>query len=138
MPLKTKLTINLEKPTYGTVLKETQTLLTQNPEYQEAIKFIGKNKNISEYRSLIDFLFCEVFTEWKRKCFKFYDGEEHKLKDDPKITEIQITKYDNYLTFIVLPTALATYQENIKMSWSYFRTTLSVVEKVLKLDYTEK
>ena len=73
----------------------------------------------------------------QRKCFKFYDGEDHKLKDDPKITEIQITNYDNYLTFIVLPTALATYQENIKMTWSYFRTTLNVVEKVLKLDCTE-
>lgn len=137
MPLKTKLSINLQKPPYGTVLKTTQSLLIKKPQYEQAIKFIARNKKINDYRNLIDFLFCEVFTEWKKKCFKFYDGEGHMLKDDPKITKVEITHYDNYLTFIVLPTALATYEENIKMSWSHFRSTLNLVEKVVK-EYIEK
>jgi len=136
MSLKTKLTINLQYPTYGNVLKETEILLA-NPLYQKAIKFIATNKKINEYRNITDFLFCEVFTEWKEKCFKFYDGQEHMLKDDPSVTEVEITKYDNYLTFIVLPTALATYEENIKMSWSHFCSTLNLVEKIVK-EHIEK
>jgi len=131
MPYKTKLTVNLRKSPYGTVLKETEILL-KNPHYQKAIKFIAKDKKINEYRNMTDFLFCEVFTEWKNKCLKFYDGQEHMLKDDPNISEVEITRYDNYLTFIALPTALATYEENKEITWEDFRSTLNLVDKVIK------
>ena len=116
---------------YGSVFEKTEERLAKNSKYQEAIKFIGKNKNIDRYRDMIDFLFCEIFTQWRNDCFKFYDGKGPMLKDHPDITKKMISDYDYFLSCIVLPMATTIHRVKRKQPWCQFSSALNSMSKII-------
>jgi hypothetical protein len=74
--------------------------------YQKVIGcFVNKHPKLSSnYRSMVDFIFCEYFTGWKEKCFSFYRGEGKSFKKELSVCEIN--KYDNFLSEYFLEACL--------------------------------
>lgn len=60
--------------------------------HQEAIQYVAGRKNMDRYRSVIDFLFCELFIQWQYACFKFYDETGPQLNEI--LSEEEIAHYD--------------------------------------------
>lgn len=53
----------------------------KNTDTQRALEFVASRKRMNRYRSLVDFLFCELFTEWQEDCQQFYAGEGCQLRE---------------------------------------------------------
>lgn len=86
-------------------------------EYQQALEFVGRRKNMDQYYSMMDFLFCEIFPDpWKFKAFKFYNGKGTILINDPDITDELILFYDKTLC-IVLELALKMLNKKRETGW---------------------
>ncbi len=62
------------------IFPEVENLLGTD-EYLTAFIYVARFKNKKKYWSIIDFLFCELFTKWKPACFAFYVGNGPKLKE---------------------------------------------------------
>jgi hypothetical protein len=81
------------------IFPEVETMLFAGTKYQKALKYIARFKDMKRYRSVIDFLFCELHTEFRKKCFKFYDEEGPALKETLTLEEIDI--YGKKLIFAI-------------------------------------
>lgn len=46
--------------------------LVSQPDYQSALNYVGYRKNMLRYRSMVDFLFVELFPRYRARCFQFY------------------------------------------------------------------
>ncbi len=58
--------------------------------YQEALQFVASRKSMNRYRSMVDFLLCEIFVQFRKDCFKFYEGKGNPFRhliEDGVITE---------------------------------------------------
>ena len=100
-------------------------------EYQKALEYVAKKKNMSKYRDMIDFLFCELFQQWKNPCFKFYEEEGPRLKDHLIIPQV-IKSYDEVLSNVALEIAkLIMEQQRREFWWVQFNLK---VHQVLRLN----
>ncbi len=62
--------------------------MLKSTDYQKALKYVAHRKKIQNYRSLVDFLFCEVDayqyvcfnSSWKRLCRDFYENKGPRLR----------------------------------------------------------
>src|SRR4051812_10431777 len=43
-------------------------------DYMQALRFIASRNQMNRYRSMVDFLFCELNTEWRYGCRQYYAG----------------------------------------------------------------
>ena len=59
-------------PAVDNLLKET--------DFQLALEHVASKKNMDVYRSMVDFLFCEIFIKFKKGCFRFYDDKGPPLR----------------------------------------------------------
>lgn len=58
--------------------------------YQEALQFVASRKSMNRYRSMVDFLLCEIFVQFRKDCFRFYEGRGNPFRhliEDGVITE---------------------------------------------------
>ena len=75
---------------------------------------------MDNYRSMIDFLFCELFEQYRGKCFSFYlDDEKPMLKNI--LSHDQIKKYD-YIMVQSLRLAHKIMSEKRMESWCWFKS----------------
>jgi hypothetical protein len=88
--------------------------LLKQTEYQKALKYAARQKNMDRYRSMVDFLFCEVFTEYQKPCFGFYNNRGRSLKDYEDISKLQRMEP---MLVQVLVTAYQMLQDKRKESW---------------------
>ncbi|KKW47741.1 MAG: hypothetical protein UY99_C0024G0008 [Parcubacteria group bacterium GW2011_GWA1_59_11] len=58
---------------------EVEAWFMQHADRQRAVQEIAHRKNIDRYRSLIDFLLCEIFTMYRPACFRFYRDKGPRL-----------------------------------------------------------
>ena len=77
------------------IFPQVEALLLSNTDYQDALQYVASRKNMDRYRSMMDFLFCELFPEWKASCFRFYENEGPALREQISIEEI--LHYNNKL-----------------------------------------
>jgi len=87
--------------------------------YQQSLEFVAWRKNMNRYRSMVDFLFCEIYTEYRDACFRFYYSDGPQLKNMPESTSEQIEKWEAVLIKSLL-FAHEVLQENRSMSWVNF------------------
>lgn len=79
-----------------------------------------ERKDSTRYRSLMDFFFCELFTIWRSRCFKFYEGHAPPLREI--MTPMQIHRYEEaMISALIIALDLTQYGEKSKVSWSLFR-----------------
>ena len=113
------------------IFEQTEDLIFKDDDYIEAIEFVARSKKMERYQDLIDFLFCEIFTEWRLSCFNYYKGKGQLLKDHPKMTQEMINSYDLFMVHVALPTMLASYRERLNCHWKGFRVVLKVAERLV-------
>lgn len=94
-------------------------------DHMRALEYVAARKNMSRYRSVMDFLLCEVLEEYRPSCFRFYDDGCLRYSD--------LTTEDQRLSdeAILLRAAIYAYVcfcEDRKRSWTAFRS--DVIEMV--------
>lgn len=93
--------------------------MLHHTEYQKALEFVAAYKDTGEYRSLVDFLFCEIFTQYKPACFRFYRRRgRQQLRF--LITEKQRAQFELLLVG-GLQIAYDLFCERREQSWESFR-----------------
>jgi len=96
---------------------KTDELLNQG-DFDKAILYVARRKNHAKYDSIIDFIFCETWVRYRYRCFEYYNNDGPKLKE--QISEREAREYDDYMSAIMLPTALKHYMNQSNTSWSAF------------------
>ncbi|MEK7575102.1 MAG: hypothetical protein AAB511_02640 [Patescibacteria group bacterium] len=65
----------------GSIFPKVDALLEQT-DFQLALQHVASRKNMERYRSMVDFLFCEIFKQFQRQCFLYY------YEDGPQLSKI--------------------------------------------------
>ncbi|MDO8483150.1 MAG: hypothetical protein Q7S86_05030 [bacterium] len=55
--------------------------LLEDTDFQASLRYVTSKKNMEVYRSMVDFLFCEIFLQFKKECFRFYEEDGLPLRD---------------------------------------------------------
>jgi len=98
-------------PLAETALEDTDTLL--------ALKYVSTRKKMDSYRSVMDFLFCEIAEQpWISRCRRYYEG--HGLPARDIMTQVEIDRWDAVLVG-VLRFAVRCLAEERRYSWTKFR-----------------
>src|SRR3989339_694000 len=120
-----QVTITISLQTVGgatsSIFPRVEALLLNNTDYQEALEFVAARKKMEKYHSMIDFLFCEIFTEYQLACFHFYNGRGHQLHK--MISPVQKFHFEQAL-LKALEIAHATWRRKKIMSWKKIQTTV--------------
>ncbi len=107
-----------------TIFRLTETWLFEDDDHQRGLEYVARRKNMEKYHSMMDFLFCEIFTKYRKDCFRYYEDKGPLLKE--MISQEQIERYDAILLEAV-KIAYQAFCEERKVTWGWFRS------EVLKL-----
>jgi hypothetical protein len=102
-----------------TVFPAVEKLLDET-EYQKALAHVSGSKDMNRYHSIMDFLFCEIFINYRYRCFAYYAGEKGSKKLRDQITEEARARYEKWLV-AALGIALKKMEEARKLTWTSFR-----------------
>ena len=119
--IRFKYTIELNYSTFPL----TEQKLRDNNNYEEAIKEISPYRLMSKYKTIIDFIFCEIFTDWKELCHKFYSGEGPCMTESVNVSPEIIESFDIILSDLVLEASLELYKnKDNKYTWKTFKSSV--------------
>jgi hypothetical protein len=101
-----------------TIFPEVEALLQSSSDIQHALDLVAKRKNAHKYRSVMDFLFCEMYPEWKSHCFRYYlDGKE-AVRHVLTMAQRQVYAWE---LCQALNVAYKAFCEKRALSWASFR-----------------
>src|SRR3989344_7300076 len=103
----------------SSIFPEAEAWLLSEGDHWEALQYVARRKNQDKYTSMMDFLFCELFVEYRKDCFRFYNEKGPLLKE--MISQEQIAKFDNVL-LQALKIAHNAFCENRRATCKCFRT----------------
>lgn len=72
--------VQLEMPATHTIFPKVERWLDDS-DHQASLDLTAKRKDVTRYRSIIDFLYAELHPQWKPACFRYYDDEGPPLKE---------------------------------------------------------
>jgi hypothetical protein len=98
------------------ILPKTHTLL-ENEKCLGAVMHAAAKRKINQYRSILDFFLCELYSEYKPKCLAYYRGEGPNLAET--MSKEELSDLDDMLSNAV-QIALAR-QSKEKPNWTAFR-----------------
>ena len=116
--LKLQLQLELSGGATSTVFPKVESWIDADSDRMRALEFVASRKNMGRYRSVMDFLFCEIFTDQKKACFKFYADKGPQLIE--LATPAEIAVWERKL-MIAVRHAYTTWCEKRVISWSIFR-----------------
>lgn len=90
-------------------------------EFQQALEYIGWQKRMERYRSMGDFLFCELFPSYKPGCWRFYADKGPQLKQ--LITERQRATFEKVM-LVSLIVARGAHEQRVRTTWADFQQTV--------------
>lgn len=101
----------------GSIFLKAEALLE---DHVEALRYVAHSKNMDRYRSMMDFLFCEVACgAWRLRCEAFYNEKGKPLREVLTIQEI--LAWDAKLTR-ALRFAIDSFEADRKpRDWTQFR-----------------
>lgn len=74
---------------------ENAARLLENTEYQKILTDLAPRKSMRRYRSSMDFLFCELFPQYKYHCRRYYQDKAPSLR--LVLSKFEIRFYDQML-----------------------------------------
>jgi hypothetical protein len=104
------------------VFPKTEELLESDGDYWEALSYVSFRKNLDRYVSMMDFLFCELNTLFRKHCFEYYNGRGPDLKGI--LNEEVIASHDDNLV-AALKIAVQYHRNKRKQSWKSFHNRVS-------------
>jgi hypothetical protein len=99
------------------IFSKSESWLMEDSDRQDAIQKIGSMRKAGKFHSIMDFVFCELFTKYKKSCFTFYEEKGPPLRE--LLTEEEIALYDD----AILRSFLLAYDLCVterKVSWKKF------------------
>jgi hypothetical protein len=108
---------------YGTCFPKTEDLLNET-DYQEALEEIGSRKSMDRYRSMMDFLLCELKPSYRAGCSRFYQQKGPRLVQIENEKELE--RLDNFLSGALM-IALEMKRQGVHTSWKGFCQTITAV-----------
>ncbi len=110
------------------IFPEAEALFTGDDEYAEALHYFASRKKITHYRSLMDFVFCELHPEWQGACRRFYRDKGKPL--ETFLTQEQKTAFNEQM-LLTLKLALQNHYANERSKgWNWL---VEQVKKVVSL-----
>lgn len=100
------------------IFKNAEIFLLESTDHQKALEYVSLRKRMDRYRSVMDFVFCELNPNWRLACTRFYAGHGPQLKK--QITEDEIVKYDRQLV-IALKVAYQLFCDKRCKSWAQYK-----------------
>lgn len=101
----------------SSIFPQAEALLIDSTEHVQALEFIGARKNMDRYESVMDFLFCEIFPQFRWSCFRYYREEGPPLRDT--ITVEQLVFFSQAL-LVALDMAYDIFSEQRRVSWNWY------------------
>jgi len=96
-----------------TIFPELAHYLLYNSGAREAARGVVAIRKLEEFRSFIDFIFCEMFPQYLEPCFLYYQDKGPTLKNI--LTEEEIKEFDRLLiTACKLATVYFNKQEGVR------------------------
>lgn len=100
------------------IFPQVEALLLGETDYQEALEYVAARKKMDRYRSMMDFLFCELHPQWRMSCNRYYAGNGPKLME--QITPTQLVEYNQRL-LVALEVARELFAQKRRESWEQYR-----------------
>jgi hypothetical protein len=90
---------------------------------QTALGAIAGSDEMDSYRSYMDFLVCQVFSEIRPYCFSFYQGKGEQVKE-----MITLEGRDKmvFILWIACEIALLAHENNVSYNWKQVRRLLEM------------
>lgn len=88
--------VRCEEPSFSSIFTQLEEMLEED-KYQLSLITQAWYKKTSKYRSWEDFIFAEIFTQWKEDVFKFYADEGPLIEECPNVTNEMIEAWDDFL-----------------------------------------
>jgi len=105
------------------IFPRAEALLMNGGDYHKALCRVAEAKNMHRYKSVMDFLFCEIFTKHRRGCFKYYRDEGPKLME---IITVEEMLYSERVLLLALEMAHERLKEDYwrdhRASWCRFQS----------------
>lgn len=99
------------------IFPRAEALLLDNSDYVTALGNIGSKNIMNEYRSIMDFLFCEVHRGYRKPCRRYYRGTGSRLLDT--ISPEQVFEFDRRL-LIALEVTMDCHIHKCQAAWGWF------------------
>ena len=101
------------------IFPEVEAYLEVDHDHQRALQWVARSKSAERYQSVMDWLFCETYRQWRGACQRFYeDDDEPTLKD--LITEPERKQYA-WGMLQMIKQAYEAFKEERWMSWGHLR-----------------
>lgn len=101
-----------------TIFPETEDLLGET-DYQAALAFVSTRKDMNRYHSMMDYLFCEIFIQYRAGCFAYYEEDGKPMLKDI-LSEEEVARYDRWL-MAALKLAAEKLQAKRALTWTQYR-----------------
>jgi len=119
MCLNMRQSLELRGGACQTIFPVVERFIEADSDRMFALEHIASRKNMEKYRSWMDFLFAEVFTQYRNRCLRFYDGKDVQVVE--WATKEQILEWQaTLLRFVAL--AHVAHCEKRALSWSKARS----------------
>lgn len=107
-----------------TIFPAVEEWLAEDSDRYRAFELIKGRKNAGRYRSLIDFLLCEVCVEQRAACLRYYREEGPQLRF---ILSERETRYLESKLLVFLTIAYEAYCQKRALSW---RAAVELVDEI--------
>ena len=100
------------------IFPQVEALLLGETDYQGSLEYVAARKKMDRYRSMMDFLFCELYLEWRMSCRRYYAGNGPQLRE--QITPAQLVEYNRRL-LVALEVAHEAFVQQRRKTWDVYR-----------------
>jgi hypothetical protein len=102
------------------IFPAVESVLTNSTEMWKSLEFVAARKNMDRYQSAMDFIFCEIWIQYRRPCMRYYDDPREELMLKNQITVRQRTQFE-LVMLQALQVAHEAMCEKRRLSWEKFR-----------------
>lgn len=94
--------------------------LNASSDHQNALLYVADEQKMESYRSMVDYLFCELFVKYRKPCFLYYDDEGPQLREIARQQHLSLIGFEQIM-LRALEIAYRAFCEQRQLSWSSFR-----------------
>jgi len=88
--------------------------LNESTDHWNAFSFVARRKDMDRYHSICDFLLCEIVTEERSSCFRFYNDRGRQLREIRSARQIA---YYEAKILVFLEVCYAAFCQERRLSW---------------------
>lgn len=104
----------------NSIFPAVESVLTGSSDMWKSLEFVAARKKMNRYESVIDFIFCEIWIEYRTACMKYYDDPRDELRLKNQITVKQRVQFE-LIMLQALQVAHEAMCEKRRLSWTTFR-----------------